>query len=413
VNQPQQPCSKLRLEVPLEWLENPHDGDRNRIFFTSLLIGLAKLRLPLYYSEVPFGADRAPRRPSKGEYVFAYHAIGNTPNVAYCKEAPIPPLYSIDLSGYAGWSAIASPNRYHAEIERMKLADAKAAIQRFHTDFHNSRASKYPQQSKPSVRLPQRFVFLPLQVQNDSVSNLSPFTGLELLAAAATEAKRLRFHLVAKRHPFCHSFAAESALRTLSEENEYFTTSDANIHDLIEHCHSVITVNSGVGMEALIHGKAVYCTGRSEWAAAATRLQSLDDVGQAFSDEPDRMNPYQEKLIAFLLSEYWVDPTDQDRVDRRLKECLASFDPDYGDEVLGPDVRHALNAELLRLHAELDHQKRIAKLAMIDFEQAKKEALSLRKDARLVRAAKKVFRRALAFFKPRGLALLAFFFLQA
>jgi hypothetical protein len=390
----------ISLEIPLAWMENPVDGQTNQLFCASLIAQLSRYGIPLYLYTVPVGADFCTRQPRRGEIIFSYHSVGFTPNVFRIKEAPIRPFYSIDPAGYAGWSEIARRSLYHAGVDKLSIADARRTIASCRNEFCISRKSKYPQKTESSGKLPERFVFLPLQVLNDSVSNLSFFSGLELLAAAAAQAEQLRLHLVVKRHPFCRSFAVESLLRVLSEKNEFFAVSDDNVHDLIERCHSVVTVNSGVGMEALIHGKPVYCTGQSEWAAAAIRLESLDGVRQAFSDQFHRTSAYQEKLLAFLLSEYWVDPKDQKRIDRRLKECLASFDPDYGEGAFEADERHALNSELLRLHAELDHQTKIAKLAMIDFEQAKKEALSLRRDARLVRAAKKGLRRALSFFKP-------------
>lgn len=384
-----QGCTRATVEVPVAWLESRLDGDVNKQFITAVIVALSKQRLPLYFYAVPVGVDFVRRKPVRGEAIFSYHSVGDAPNVFRMKEAPIRPHYSIDTAGYAGWSEIATGARYHQRVADYDLSAARSTLESFRTQFRQSRVSKYPQSDKSPDRLPDRFVFLPLQVQNDSVSSLSLFSGLELLAAAATEAKRLRVPLVVKRHPLCRSYAVESSLQMLARDNRFVTVSAANVHDLIERSRSVITVNSGVGMESLIHGKAVYCAGHSEWAAAATTLTSPDQVGRAFEHAQPRMDDFQQKLLAFLLTEYWVVPCDQKRLERRLAECLASFDPDYGEGAFGVDERHALNAEIFELHAELDHQKKITHLAIIDFEYAKRESLALRKYTRYFSAIKK------------------------
>jgi len=42
--------------------------------------------------------------------------------------------------------------------------------------------------------------------------------------------------------------------------------SDASVHDLISGANAVFTVNSGVGLEALLHGRPVVVTGECDYS---------------------------------------------------------------------------------------------------------------------------------------------------
>src|SRR5690606_11694616 len=50
--------------------------------------------------------------------------------------------------------------------------------------------------------------------------------------------------------------------------------SNASIHSLIERAEAVYKVNSGVGLEALLHEKPVVVTGKCDYMYAATVVQT-------------------------------------------------------------------------------------------------------------------------------------------
>jgi hypothetical protein len=58
--------------------------------------------------------------------------------------------------------------------------------------------------------------------------------------------------------------------------------SDASIHDLLAACQGVVTVNSGVGLEAVLHEKPVYAFGKANYSEITA--PSLDAV---FDHKPD------------------------------------------------------------------------------------------------------------------------------
>lgn len=359
---------KIVVEVPVSWFDNPVDGNKNRDFFSNLLIELCKFNIPLHLIKVPFGADRAARNPEKGTLVFSYHSFGKEKNVWHLKEAPVTPLFGIDRCGYSGWAEIADQPRKWQDISAISDDHARQVIEKYRQQFKEKRISKYPQPEERNVKLPAEYIFFPLQVSNDPVSQFSPFNMLDMLKRAAEAAHQTGIMLLVKRHPFCQSVAVEKTLQQLTEDNPLVKVVNLNIHTLIEHARAVMTVNSGVGIEALIDGAAVYASGKSEWSEAANTITSLDDIEAIFSAPPCYMDNWQKKLIAFLLDSYWFSPSDNAAIERKIEMSIAQFDPDYGIDSALSDVSEVFLPVVLDLQARLEYESRRAKLAISDLE---------------------------------------------
>ncbi|RJJ95293.1 capsular biosynthesis protein, partial [Escherichia coli] len=77
--------------------------------------------------------------------------------------------------------------------------------------------------------------------------------------------------VVVKRHPYCNSIEVEKLINELEKEGKIIV-SDSSVHHLIKTSKAVITVNSGVGLETVIHNKPVIITGKSDYYYAATAI---------------------------------------------------------------------------------------------------------------------------------------------
>lgn len=357
---------KIILEIPLSWFENPIDGFKNKKFIANFLIQLTKLNIPLYLHHVPFGADEAPRTPEKGTLIFSYHSHNfEEKNVWHLKEAPITPLFAIDATGHSGWSEVANSDIYHKYIDSLDIDGMKNIINHYRQIFNESGISKYPQPDIQEINLPEKYVFFPMQVQTDPVSQFNRLNIFEMLTEAASCAQYHQFYLLVKRHPFCNSLAVEKFLNQLVANNAYVKIVDLNIHYLIKNAHAIITVNSGVGIEALVDGASVYSSGASEWSKASNQLFSLEDIDKVFSENPEKMNEFQEKFLGFLLSEYWVDPDDLNTIDKKIHNCIKLFDENYGYDVdTNPSV--LLTPIIQDLQGRLEHEVRENKLSTIN-----------------------------------------------
>lgn len=124
-------------------------------------------------------------------------------------------------------------------------------------------ANKYIFQYDKYDIFKNNYIFLPLQVSTDSQILInSDVDNIQAIQKASEMARTLNFDLLIKPHP------AESNIRYLQEleqlKDKYnFYYVNLNTFELINNAKKVITINSTVGIEAMILEKEVIVLGRS------------------------------------------------------------------------------------------------------------------------------------------------------
>ncbi|KVK74547.1 capsular polysaccharide export protein, LipB/KpsS family [Burkholderia sp. MSMB1498] len=107
-----------------------------------------------------------------------------------------------------------------------------------------------------------RYVFLPLQVSGDTQIKLhSDVDNLKAIQLAFEHAANESADLIVKLHPAeCDTAVIDEVVRMQRVYRFDIVTSPTT--DLIRHAYSVVTINSTVGLEALLYGKPVMSLGR-------------------------------------------------------------------------------------------------------------------------------------------------------
>jgi len=131
--------------------------------------------------------------------------------------------------------------------------------------------SKFVQPAIQKLNLPENFVFFPCQIPHDQTiklhSDISVPEALEKTIEIATD---LKIPLIVKPHPV-NKVAMQPLLEIVKKHHEkgVYWVDGINIHQLLGACDAVFTVNSGAGMEALLHRKPVYTFGRADYACVS------------------------------------------------------------------------------------------------------------------------------------------------
>ena len=142
---------------------------------------------------------------------------------------------------------------------------------RIPTDDHTSLLAKLFNKKKrklpmdldepPANDIP--FIFFPMQVSNDSQILLnSDVDNSEAIRFAADLARREKCQLLVKPHPAESNMQEIQQILTLRKELGFYLVAD-NTLDLIRRSHSVVSINSTVGLEAILLGKHVIFLGRT------------------------------------------------------------------------------------------------------------------------------------------------------
>jgi tetratricopeptide (TPR) repeat protein len=359
---------KVFVDVPnYFWKSDDPDRADVRTTYVSLFAALSRLGCEIVARPFRPYSDTLNRPdPAEGLH-YAYHARDPGPG-AYCiKGAALPDLWFLDPQGYSGWCALARDPALQARSAQYDLAAADAVIARYQHRFQTENLSRYAQPGRRTAASGERFaVFYPLQVNNDEVLKLSRFAQFEVLEALIQTAERLRRPVVVKRHPLCGSDHICQALEAAAR-SEFVTVSEDSIHDLIASSGAVLTANSGVGLQALVHGAPVFSLAASEYAHMTTPLVTLDALEAAF-DAPDGPQPERiRRQLGFLLNEYWVNTRDEEAVFQRVRSQVEAWRTDQGLETGERHDEDRKRSGLLamerRANDMVDHMLRLHEMA--------------------------------------------------
>ena len=194
------------------------------------------------------------------------------------KESHLPKYFSLDKAGFGGWSSLATKS-----LEAVTAAPGDdAADHAFHSELYKtyvrSGMSKYDQ---PDTQEPDRpatdYVLATLQIPDDTVNYwayMPTRTWLDKLSVWCAHNDKA---LIVKRHPHDRSRLTDQLLAKLQPQPHVYV-SKAPIHDLLASCDWLVTTNSGVGFEALLHLKPVIICGKADYTAAAYEARNTDDL---------------------------------------------------------------------------------------------------------------------------------------
>jgi hypothetical protein len=257
-----------------------------------------------------------------GCYVISYHTSAqHNPRRLHIQESPLAGRCSLDRSGFAGYSSIATDHsiikQFTHGITDQTLAHHQEEIYKLYV---SNNISKYLQPLSEEI-LPFPYVFVALQIPTDIVSQLAYISGTEMLQFVVDHYRNTDTKVVVKRHPFCRSMGVSKLLNELEAKGEIIRTTNS-IHSLIRNTKLVITVNSGVGLEALIQGKTVVVTGGCDYAYAAITVKNFMELKNVISVCPTPNARLIQQFLYFYIYYFTICSEDRERINSVLDELL-------------------------------------------------------------------------------------------
>lgn len=301
---------------PLWFVENV-DFDLTRSFRLGFVDAAARLG-----ARVEFFPDEYLPLNDPGRIIFRWHQRGQERFVLHYKEAYLPDTYHLDRSGYSGWSEVQSEQRTIAP----DYASADICSQFYESvvaHYIQKNTTKYEQMISDEDFSKWDYVFLPLQTTNDAVMALSYFGDyLEAVENIVAFLAGRGVHTIIKRHPRCEDDRIEALIQKLQKS---FGTTRAygSIHHLIKYARGVITMNSGVGFEALMQLKPVILFGRADYDEVCTKIKTTADFPKIISSIEATVDEQRIKAhLHILMSKYQVNATNPVEFDRALLRAL-------------------------------------------------------------------------------------------
>jgi hypothetical protein len=228
--------------------------------------------------------------------------------VRYYMQSVFPFQFYVDSKGFAGGAS-----RYPFDVDWHRETP--------HGSFYSqmiARAlageSKFDQPAQQPVYLPDDYFLYLCQIPHDeTIKYHSDVTVPEALEATCKATELLNTPLIVKGHPVNPGSMAP-LIEIAKRYKHVYWVDNISIHDLIPNAKAVIVVNSGTGMETLLHKTPVVIFGRCEYDCVSNKA-TTDNIVDVLRDPK-----FDEKAVrAFFESWYeWTYDTRSSKSFERL-----------------------------------------------------------------------------------------------
>lgn len=259
-----------------------------------------------------------------GSRVISYHTHDEyNQHHMHIQEAALAGRCTVDYQGFAGYSSLAT---HFLPIELSTVESSQMELEEnaelLAVKYIHGNISKYEQDEKREV-FEGDYVFVALQIPTDVVASLAYISGVNLVRTVAEFYEGTSTKVIVKRHPYCNSKTIQSTLEELNIANK-IQISTASVHDLISGAKTVFTVNSGVGLEALLHKKPVVVTGSCDYAyAVAAQAKNEDELYSILNSSLSFDSHKTNKLLHHYIYEYSTKNNDSESIKRKIDNWLS------------------------------------------------------------------------------------------
>jgi hypothetical protein len=178
----------------------------------------------------------------------------------YYMQTVFPHCFTIDPDGWGASMSVAPVPVEGGDANTTVYDYLRQRIMRNESKFDQ------PQRTGRSPHWTPYVAFLCQLPHDETIRKHSAVGVATALEATLAWAQAMSLYVVVKGHPV--NPGSMDPLRTITRNHRFQWVDDISIHDVIEHSTAVFTVNSGSGIEAMLHGKPVFTFGRSEYETA-------------------------------------------------------------------------------------------------------------------------------------------------
>lgn len=271
---------------------------------------------------------------------FSAHSHFVLPNVWNIKKSYLRNYAYFDRTGYSGWAEVAINQTLWLKSQLYNHYDAESAFIDLHREFVQGNITKW-RQKHSSYTGPDRFVFVPMQLIDDTVMQLSWHDPIDFYMQCVKTCKEKDLSLVLKRHPKCSSSSVTAFLDRVSGL-PWVHVSDANIHDLLSKALCVVAINSGAAFEALLHKKRVYLGGDSDYHWITHSIKELSQLSLIDTKQlSEKEQIVLVKFMAWFCNDYLVRTDNFQCVLNKIRTAVTEFTPITTTTIAGAQQRAA------------------------------------------------------------------------
>ena len=257
--------------------------------------------------------DQVPGRiaADEGFHIIDHGAVRH-PRALNAGTAYVAPFRNLDPWGIRAFSSIAA---MEFDAARYGHKAARLFQTRLRQRLVAARVSRYAQPEGFTAVAPNCIAVFLQSEAHRLVGETCYLTMREMVAALMQRTDPRP--IVIKPHPRDFDSETHMWLRQQERKDPRIRILAANIHDIIAAADVVVTINSAVGIEAMIHGKPVVLCGHADFHHCAATVRAMAEMDAAITGAEARIWPH----AAFL---FWYF----------IKNCVAGGRPTLTEDIL-------------------------------------------------------------------------------
>ena len=216
------------------------------------------------------------------------------PRALNCGSAYIAPFHYLDPVGTRYLSSIGQMTFDPAQID---LGAAMAFQAELFAAHAQARKSRYDQ-PKEKLDIPPGCIAVFLQSESHRAVGEALYVSMRQMVKALLARDDPRA-IVVKPHPRDIDFETLGWLVQKSRKDSRLHIIPANIHDILAAASLVVTINSAVGIEAMIHGRPVITCGQADFHHATEVVRARGGFEAACARAESRAWPHAQYLYWF------------------------------------------------------------------------------------------------------------------
>ncbi|WP_039019706.1 hypothetical protein [Halocynthiibacter namhaensis] len=238
------------------------------------------------------------------------------PRIFHARPSYIQNFWYLDPQGFY-WNS--SVNELTFSPDRVDCAEATYFFNGVSGYFTRNNISLRPQNDRGA--LPPADAFIPLQNIEKYPRKIHHLTSAEIIE---TTCRSVSGRVYVKLHPL-HNEAAKQTLRDICARFANAVLSDASVHDLIAASNMVISQNSAVGFEALMHKKPVLICAECDYHHGALTCKTSHDLRDNIQNAMGHFHAFPfEKYFYWFLGQQMLEPQKEEFTDRAWARLLST-----------------------------------------------------------------------------------------
>jgi capsule polysaccharide export protein KpsC/LpsZ len=324
--------NKIIVEKPISWMKNKFLGIYTTDMYNNVLNALKEFiqnkDIKIINTFFHTAKDdplkfyrRTPCFNSEDTLYLSYHTYGEAKeNLWRIKENYLPGYFSVDKMGYSGFSDFA--NKQNTINHMADDQTINSFLKNLSNNTFSQNLSKYPQVLINNTFNLKDYIFFPLQIEKDTVMSLSRFDYYELISIIANNITN--YKIVIKPHPRDNNKKLMPLLSSLKNSHNNIFISNLSVHQLIPNALCCMTINSGVGFEALLYGKPCITFGKSDYDNCTTRCISKEQINNKLIEVAVLEHNMQHinQFIYHYLNKYCIYSTDTTGIKQKILNLL-------------------------------------------------------------------------------------------